>query len=237
MKSQPQKRPDKPARSDSLPASPTAPDVTSGSEASENEAGTETRREAIPPASGEAPAEGEVRPEGRRPTGQEVSVEIPETIQKEMEELRKLAAERDEFLKLLQRVQADFLNYQKRIKREKEEWERYKNEDILQQLLNAFDNLDNALKMKCESKEAQCLLEGIDLTKKELLRILEKNGVMLIKTIGEKFDPARHEAVLIVDDTNQPDNTIIEEISPGYLLYDRVLRPARVKVIKRKTTV
>lgn len=164
-------------------------------------------------------------------------VEVSETIPqgKELEELRKQAAERDEYLKSFQRAQADFLNYQKRTRRDKEEWEKYKSEDILQQLLSAFDNIDRVLKIKCESQEARCLLDGINLTKKEIVRILEKNGVTQIKTVGEKFDPARHEAVMVVDDENQSDNTVVEEINPGYLLHDRVLRPAQVKVVKRKS--
>ncbi len=156
------------------------------------------------------------------------------TTQPAKEDIKKLMAERDEYLKLSQRIQADFLNYQKRIKREKEEWEKYKDENILQQLLTAFDSLDRVLRIKCESQEAQCLIEGIDLTKKELLRILEKNGVTRIKTTGEKFDPARHEAVIVVEDEKQPDNTVIEELSPGYFLFDRVLRPAKIKVNKIK---
>lgn len=164
----------------------------------------------------------------------ELPTEVSSSNAKETEELRKKASERDEFFNSLQRVQADFLNYQARIKREKEDWYKYKSEDILQQLLNAFDNLDRVLKIKCESKEAQCLLDGINLTKKEIVRVLEKNGVTPIKTTGETFDPARHEAVMAVDDKNQPDNTVIEEINPGYLLHDRVLRPAQVKVVKRK---
>jgi len=166
----------------------------------------------------------------------EAPVKDSSTDAKETEALRKKASERDEFFNSLQRVQADFLNYQTRIKREKEDWNKYKNEYILQQLLSAFDNLDRVLKIKCESKEAQCLLDGINLTKKEIVRVLEKNGVTPIKTTGETFDPARHEAVMAVDDKNRPDNAVIEEINPGYLLHDRVLRPAQVKVVKRKST-
>jgi molecular chaperone GrpE len=159
---------------------------------------------------------------------------IQETIQQELEKLRKLAAERDQFLDLAQRTQADFLNYQKRVKREQEEEEKYRNESILQQLLTAFDNLDRVLKIPCSSPETQCLMNGIDLTKKELLRILEKNGVTVIKTTGEKFDPARHEAIMVTNDPKQADNTVSEECSPGYLLHNRVLRPAQVKVNKHK---
>ena len=155
---------------------------------------------------------------------------IPKELQAEIENLKKIARERDEFRDSLQRLQADFDNYQKRVKRDKACWEQYKDEDLLKGLLPAFDNLDRTTQIKCESEDAVCLKEGVDLIKREIRRVLEQQGVSGIKTLGEQFDPARHEAVEGVATDDQPAGTILEEVRSGFMLHDRVLRPAQVKV-------
>lgn len=151
-------------------------------------------------------------------------------VETDIEALRKTVKEREEFLDLLQRTQADFSNYQKRIKREKECWEKYQDESILKELMPAFDNLNKPLEMKCESADAKCIQEGVDLTRRELLRILEKRGITVMKTIGEKFNPAQHEAVATIESDKHPEGIIMEEVRPGFILHDRVIRPAQVKV-------
>ncbi|MEK7450064.1 MAG: nucleotide exchange factor GrpE [Planctomycetota bacterium] len=161
-------------------------------------------------------------------TVQEEETILARKLQKEIDELKKLALERDEFLAMLQRVQADFSNYQKRSRQEKICWEQYRDEEILKELLPAFDNLERTVKIKCESRDAVCLQEGIDLTEKEIFRILEKRKVIRIKTIGEKFNPARHEAVGIRETVESEPGIIVEEIRAGYLLQERILRPAQV---------
>lgn len=151
-------------------------------------------------------------------------------LQKEIESLRKVASERNEFLNLLQRVQADFANYQKRIKKEKECWDKYQDEDLLKELIPVLDNLERTLKMKCSSEETKCLMDGVQLIKREIFRVLEKRGVKQIKTIGEKFDTNIHESVAVTESADHKENEIIEEISPGYMLYDRLIRAAKVRI-------
>lgn len=151
-------------------------------------------------------------------------------LQAEIEELRKAVKERDEFLKLSQRIQADFANYQKRIRRDKECWEKYKDEDLLKQLIPALDNLDRAVKVECKSDDAKCLLDGVGLTKQEVFRVLDKNGVKEIKTLGEKFDPTYHESVGTVESADRKEGEIVEEMLKGFMLHDRVLRPAKVRI-------
>ncbi|MDI6733616.1 MAG: nucleotide exchange factor GrpE [Planctomycetota bacterium] len=158
-----------------------------------------------------------------------------EKLQKEIEELRKTASERDEFLKLLQRVQADFLNYQKRVKREKEICDKYEGENLLRELLPALDNLTRSLKINCTTDEARSIQGGVDLTKKEIFRILSKRGVTQVKTVGETFDPYLHEVVEGIESDEHKENEIVEEISAGYFLHDRLLRPAKVKIAIKPT--
>lgn len=151
-------------------------------------------------------------------------------IQKEIESLRKVVNERDEYLKLLQRVQADFTNYQKRIKNEKECWDKYQDESILRELIPALENLDRPLKIKCQTDEAKCILDGVELTRREIARILEKRGIKQIKSKGEKFDPSMHEAVGMIESADHPEGTILEELRTGYMLHDRVIRAAQVRI-------
>ena len=151
-------------------------------------------------------------------------------LQKEIEELRKAATERDEFLKLLQRVQADFLNYQKRIKNEKECWDKYQDENLLRELLPAFDNFGRTLKLECTTDEAKCIMDGVTLIKREVFRILEKRGLKQMKTLGEKFDPNLHEAVAMTESAEHKDHEILEEVAPGFTLNDRLIRAAKVRI-------
>lgn len=158
----------------------------------------------------------------------------PDKPQAETTERRKLAKERDEFKNMAQRVQADFENYQKRIKRDKECWEKYKDETLLKELIPAFDNLDRALKTECKSDDAKCILDGVGLSKQEIFRILDKHGIKQIKTVGQKFDPKYHEVVSAVESLEKPDGMIIEETARGFMLYDRVIRPAKVIIAMNK---
>lgn len=159
-------------------------------------------------------------------------------LQKELEGLRKAATERDEFLKLLQRVQADFLNYQKRIKNEKECWDKYQDENLLRELLPAFDNFGRTLKLECTTDEAKCIMDGVTLIKREVFRILEKRGLKQMKTLGEKFDPNLHEAVAVTEiaepegtaSSEHKENEILEEVAPGFMLNDRLIRAAKVRI-------
>src|SRR3989339_15416 len=151
-------------------------------------------------------------------------------LQKEIEALRKAATERDEFLKLLQRVQADFLNYQKRIKNEKECWDKYQDENLLRELLPAFDNFGRTLKLECTTDEAKCIMDGVTLIKREVFRILEKRGLKQMKTLGEKFDPNLHEAVVMTESAEHKDHEILEEVAPGFTLNDRLIRAAKVRI-------
>jgi molecular chaperone GrpE len=101
---------------------------------------------------------------------------------------------------------------------------------VLRELLPVVDNLHRAVAFSKSSGGSNKLVEGVELTLKQFLESLSKFGVKQITSVGEVFDPARHQAVASVEAKDKPEHTVIEEHQPGYLLHDRILRPAMVTV-------
>jgi len=128
------------------------------------------------------------------------------------------------------RVMAEFDNARKRAAREREEHTRYANESLLRELLPVLDNFDRALQAARSEPGAAAVAAGVELIQRELLRVLEKFGVMPFDSVGQPFDPTRHEAVARVHDRQLPEMTVVKETARGYLLNGRVLRPAMVTV-------
>lgn len=147
-----------------------------------------------------------------------------------------LAASRAEAQKnwdLYLRERADLENFRKRAQRDKEELGKFANEGILRELVPAVDNLERAIEhARQDGAGGETLLKGVELTLAQLQKALEKFGVVAIKSLGEPFDPARHEAMGQVESADQPANTVVQEYQKGYLLNDRLLRPALVMVSK-----
>lgn len=138
---------------------------------------------------------------------------------------RELEAQQDRYL----RTVAEFDNARKRAAREREEYTRYANESMLRDLLPVLDNLDRAL-LAARSEPAAAVTTGVELIQRELLRVLEKFGLTPFSSVGQPFDPERHEAIARVPSTDLPDMTVAGETARGYLLHGRVLRPAMVTV-------
>ena len=141
-------------------------------------------------------------------------------------EKEKLSKEEDnskekEYLDQLQRLQAEFDNYRKRIEKEKTEDSQQNNERLIIGLLNILDNLELALK---HTKE-----EGVEMVYSQLYSLLEKQGLKTIKAEG-KFNPELHEA--LTQEKGENDNLILEELQKGYTLNDKVIRPSKVKISK-----
>jgi molecular chaperone GrpE len=156
--------------------------------------------------------------------------------EKEIEELKKKVEEKEKELRehhdRLLRVAADFDNYKKRAAREKEEWVKFANEDLIKSILPFVDNLERAVNHSEKTEDIQGLVEGIKLTVQQLLQTLNRFGVSPIESLGKPFDPAMHEAMLVVETDQHEPNRVIEEFQKGYLLNDRLLRPATVSVSK-----
>lgn len=150
--------------------------------------------------------------------------------------LKEKLKEKEEEIKTLYdrllRTQAEFENYKKRMEKEKSDLLRYANEGIIKEFLHTVDSLEIAIKHAKESNQSEGIIEGIEIILKQLLRNFERFGVTSFVSIGEKFDPNRHEAVVQVESAEHEPNTIIAETQKGYFLNDRLLRPALVTVTK-----
>ena len=134
------------------------------------------------------------------------------------------------------RVSADFENYKKRSAREMEEFRKYANQSLLKEMLSVVDNLELAINSSNDKKKAdKHLIEGLNLTLNEILRVFEKFNVKPIEAQGKAFDPAFHEAVMREETDDFPENTVVSEFQKGYLIHDRLLRPAMVVVAVPKT--
>ena len=129
------------------------------------------------------------------------------------------------------RVNAEFENYKKRIVRENSERFKYFNLDLIKELLPSLDNLERAIThAKSENKDFDSMIEGLEMVNKMTHEVFEKFGVSRVKTVGEVFDPNIHQAVGVVQSDSVPENHIVEECLGGYLLHDRIIRPAMVRV-------
>lgn len=137
----------------------------------------------------------------------------------------------------LLRVSADFENYKKRASREMEEFRKYANQSLLKEMLSVVDNLELAINSSNDGKNTdKNLIEGLNLTLNEILRVFEKFNVTPIEAQGKTFDPAYHEAVMREETDDYPENSVMSEFQKGYLIHDRLLRPAMVVVAVPKTT-
>ena len=129
------------------------------------------------------------------------------------------------------RVNAEFENYKKRIVRENSERFKYFNLDLIKELLPSLDNLERAIThAKSENKDFDSMIEGLEMVNKMTHEVFEKFGVSRVNTVGEVFDPNIHQAVGVVQSDSVPENHIVEECLGGYLLHDRIIRPAMVRV-------
>lgn len=131
------------------------------------------------------------------------------------------------------RLYADFENYKKIAARNKEELLKYANDDLMKDVLTVIDHLELALQHTDENEGPNPLVEGVELTLKELRNILEKHGLVSIETVGKPFDPAVHHAMSQVETKDAKENTVVKEFRKGYMLKDRVLRAAMVAVAKK----
>jgi molecular chaperone GrpE len=142
-----------------------------------------------------------------------------------------------EFLTRLQYLQADYDNQRKRFERETDQIRTYCSERIVTQLLDVVDELELAIKAgKCADASEKGLLDGVEMTYRKLRKVLEQESVTPIEcTVGKVFDPRCHDAIAAEERDDVKECTIIDEIRKGYLLRDKVLRPAIVRVAKPKS--
>ena len=129
------------------------------------------------------------------------------------------------------RVSAEFENYKKRSAREMDEFRKFANESLIREMLTVVDNLERALNSSNNDNQANShIAEGVDMTLKEILKVFGKFNVKPIEALGKPFDPNFHQAAMREETNEHPENTVLNELEKGYMIHDRLLRPAMVVV-------
>ena len=133
------------------------------------------------------------------------------------------------------RISAEFDNYKKRSSREMVEFRKFANQSLIKEMLSVVDNLELAMNSTNGHKAIdKDLLQGLEMTHKEILKVFEKFNVKPIVAMGQPFDPTFHEAVMQEETNDSPKNTVVNELQRGYMIHDRLLRPSMVVVAKPK---
>jgi molecular chaperone GrpE len=139
---------------------------------------------------------------------------------------------KDTYDRLL-RTTAEFENYKKRMAREMDEFRKYANQSLLRELLSIVDHIELALQAAGGAGSEKTIADGLGLTLKELMRILEKFNVTPVESTGQPFNPEVHEAILREHSDSLPENAVVREMQKGYMINGRLLRPALVAVAAR----
>ena len=156
----------------------------------------------------------------------------PVKLQQNLESLQK---EKDELFGKLQRMSADYANFQKRVPKQIADNICYEKEKIIKSLLPALDNFEHTLQNAHSAEDAEVFIKGIQIIHDQMLDIFKSHGVEQIKSPGEKFNPAMHEAMMQKVEPEKEDNIVLEEFQKGYTLNGRVIRPSKVIVNKLAT--
>ncbi len=164
-------------------------------------------------------------PEGDRGPDQDAG---KEKLKKEETELERCKREKDEYLDGWKRAKADFINYQKDEGKRAEEIVRFSNGVLVQELLSVLDSFELSFAVSDIDEKTK---KGMEIIYSQLKDILNRQGLEPIRSLGEKFDPGLHESLAEVESDKEP-GTIVEELSKGWKLNGRVIRPARVKISK-----
>jgi molecular chaperone GrpE len=153
-------------------------------------------------------------------------------LQEKPDTIESLQTEKNELFAKLQRVSADYANYQKRVPKQITDSIGYEKERIIKTLLPALDNFEHTLQNAHSAEDVDVLVKGIRIIYDQLLDILKSHNVEQIEALGKTFDPAMHQAMTQQSDSNKEENTVLEEFQRGYRLNGRVIRPSKVIVNK-----
>ena len=153
--------------------------------------------------------------------------------EKEYTALCEKAAQLDELRDNLVRQVADYENTKKRLIKEKEDFVQYANKKIILEVLPIVDNLERAGQSARANHSVEALIDGVSLIEKQLQDVLKDHGLERITAVGEHFDPHKHEAIGAIESADYDDEVVVEEIAPGYMYKDTLLRPAMVRINKK----
>ncbi len=152
----------------------------------------------------------------------------------EYAKLQEEAGRAKEYWDRLLRLQADFDNTRKRLEKEKQDFLKFANEGIILELLNTLDDLERTVELaQSKHQDLSAFLKGVEMILAHLYELLKEYGVKPIEAEGKLFDPHYHEALMQIENKEVPEHTIVEELQKGYLLNERVIRTAKVKVSKK----
>ena len=171
----------------------------------------------------------------------EVTEEVEENKEAEAEVVEEEKVDQEDQIKILQgevdkwkndyyKVFADMENLKKRLQNEHANAMKFMMQSFIEELLPVVDNFERSLAIENPSEEIKNFLKGYEMIYNQLMQVLKSQGVEVIKTEGEEFDPNFHQAVMTVKDDNFKPNMVVEELQKGYKLKDRVIRPSMVKV-------
>lgn len=165
--------------------------------------------------------------------------EIEETVDEQLEEqaeaaqdneLEQAKAQAEENHQRYLRAQADFDNFRRRTLKEKEDLAKYASLKLVTELVPILDNFERAIATNPNSGDTESFTKGVDMIFRQLQQVLEQEGLTAMNTVGEAFNPEFHQAIMQVESDEYEEGIVVEEVQKGYMLKDRVLRPAMVKV-------
>lgn len=151
-------------------------------------------------------------------------------LEKSLEDVQK---EKDEVFAQLQRVSADYANYQKRAPKQIADSVAYEKESFVRSLLNSIDNFEHVLANSEKAEDVASFVKGIQIVHDDIIDTLKSLGVERIEAVGTEFDPTMHEALMQRSEEDAEDGVVLEEYQKGYMIGDKVLRPAKVIVNKK----
>lgn len=178
--------------------------------------------------------EDKIQKENKKQSEEKKEEKVVNLKESEYLRLKEEADKAKEYWDKILRLQADFDNTRKRLEKEKQDFVKFANEGIISELLNILDDLERTVELaQSKHQDLQAFLKGVEMILAHLYEMLKEYGVQAIEAQGKPFDPNLHEALMQVENKNVPEHTVIEELQKGYLLNDRVIRTAKVKVSKR----
>ena len=150
--------------------------------------------------------------------------------QEEDAEVAKLRAEAEEHQQRFLRAQADFDNFRRRTLKEKEELAKYASMKLVTELVPVLDNFERALATAQQGAETESFAKGVEMIFRQFEGVLQAEGVTAMNSVGQPFNPDFHQAIMQVESEEHEEGIVVEEVQKGYMLKDKVLRPAMVKV-------
>ncbi|WP_018756762.1 nucleotide exchange factor GrpE [Paenibacillus terrigena] len=145
-------------------------------------------------------------------------------------EIERLTALADENNNRALRVQADFDNFRRRTVKEREELAKYASLKVVEQLVPVLDNFERAIQVSGENQDFESFSKGVQMIFRQLSQVLDQEGLQQMNAVGQPFNPEYHQAIMQVESDEYEEGIVVEEVQKGYMLKDKVLRPAMVKV-------